>query len=100
VATVSAELVAAADPEARWGTCFGNRPFRAPVEYPEHNPVEVLMGDRTDDLKGTAKEKVGQLTDDRDLEAEGKRDKAKGDVKGGVDKAADAVKDGVDKITP
>lgn len=58
------------------------------------------MGDRTDDLKGTAKEKVGQLTDDRDLEAEGKRDKAKGDVKGGVDKAADAVKDGVDKITP
>ena len=58
------------------------------------------MGDRTDDLKGTAKEKVGQLTDDRDLEAEGKRDKAKGDVKGGVDKAADAVKDGVDKVTP
>jgi uncharacterized protein YjbJ (UPF0337 family) len=58
------------------------------------------MGDRTDELKGTAKEKAGQLTDDRDLEAEGKRDQAKGDVKRGVDNAADAVKDGVDKVTP
>jgi uncharacterized protein YjbJ (UPF0337 family) len=58
------------------------------------------MGDRTDELKGKAKEKAGQLTDDRDLEAEGKRDQAKGDVKRGVDDAADAVKDGIDKVTP
>jgi uncharacterized protein YjbJ (UPF0337 family) len=58
------------------------------------------MGDRTDDLKGTAKEKAGQLTDDRDLEAEGKRDRAKADVKRGVDGAADSVKRGVDKVTP
>ncbi len=58
------------------------------------------MGDRTDDLKGTAKEKAGQMTDDRELEAEGKRDKAKADIKRGVDDAADSVKRGVDKVTP
>ena len=58
------------------------------------------MGDRTDELKGKAKEKAGQLADDRDLEAEGKRDQAKGDVKRGVDDAAHAVKDGIDKVTP
>ena len=58
------------------------------------------MGDRTDDLKGTAKEKAGQLTDDRDLEAEGKRDQAKGDVKEGVDNAAEKVERGVDKVAP
>jgi uncharacterized protein YjbJ (UPF0337 family) len=58
------------------------------------------MGDRIDDLKGTAKEKAGQLTDDRDLEAEGKRDQAKADIKRGVDGAADKAKQGVDKVTP
>ncbi len=58
------------------------------------------MGDRTDDLKGTAKERAGQMTDDRELEAEGKRDKAKADIKRGVDDAADSVKRGVDKVTP
>ena len=58
------------------------------------------MGENIDQMKGTAKEKAGQLTDDRDLEAEGKRDQAKGDLKEGVDDAADKVKSGVDKVTP
>lgn len=58
------------------------------------------MGDRTDDLKGAAKEKAGRMTDNRDLEAEGKRDKAKADVKRGVDSVADKAKQGVDKVTP
>jgi uncharacterized protein YjbJ (UPF0337 family) len=58
------------------------------------------MGDKTDELKGTVKEEAGRMTDDRDLEAEGKRDKAKADIKRGVDDAADSVKRGVDKITP
>jgi uncharacterized protein YjbJ (UPF0337 family) len=58
------------------------------------------MGDKTDELKGTVKEEAGRRTDDRDLEAEGKRDKAKADIKRGVDDAADSVKRGVDKITP
>jgi uncharacterized protein YjbJ (UPF0337 family) len=58
------------------------------------------MGDRIDDLKGNVKEKAGRLTDDREMEAEGKRDKAKADIKRGVDSAADKAKQGVDKVTP
>ncbi|HSS56112.1 MAG TPA: CsbD family protein [Gaiellales bacterium] len=58
------------------------------------------MGENIDQMKGTAKEKAGQLTDDPDLEAEGKRDQAKGDLKEGVDNAADKIKRGVDKVTP
>ena len=58
------------------------------------------MGDKTDELKGTVKEEAGRMTDDRDLEAEGKRDKAKADIKRGVDDAADSVKRGVDRVTP
>jgi uncharacterized protein YjbJ (UPF0337 family) len=57
------------------------------------------MGDKTDELKGTVKEEAGRMTDDRDLEAEGKRDKAKADIKRGVDDAADSAKRGVDKVT-
>ena len=58
------------------------------------------MGDKTDELKGTVKEEAGRMTDDRDLEDEGKRDKAKADIKRGVDDAADSVKRGVDRVTP
>ena len=58
------------------------------------------MGENIDQMKGTAKEKAGQLTDDPDLEAEGKRDQAKGDLKEGVDNAAEKVKRGVDKVAP
>ena len=58
------------------------------------------MGENVDQLKGTAKEKAGRLKDDPELEAEGKRDRAKGDFKEGVDAAADRIKRGVDKVTP
>jgi uncharacterized protein YjbJ (UPF0337 family) len=58
------------------------------------------MGENMDDLKGKAKEGVGRATDDRDLEAEGKTDQTKADVKRGVNDAADAVKGGLDKVTP
>jgi len=58
------------------------------------------MGEKIDHMKGAAKEKTGQLKDDPDLEAEGKRDQAKGDLKEGVDKAAEKVKRGVDKVAP
>jgi uncharacterized protein YjbJ (UPF0337 family) len=58
------------------------------------------MGEKIDQMKGTAKEKAGQLGDDPELEQEGKRDKAKGDAKGAVDDAADKVKSGVDKVAP
>jgi uncharacterized protein YjbJ (UPF0337 family) len=58
------------------------------------------MGEKIDHMKGAAKEKTGQLKDDPDLEAEGKRDQAKGDLKEGVDNAAEKVKRGVDKVAP
>jgi uncharacterized protein YjbJ (UPF0337 family) len=51
------------------------------------------MGGTTDDMKGRAKEAVGTLTDNKDLEREGKLDQAKGDVKDAVDKVGDKVKD-------
>jgi uncharacterized protein YjbJ (UPF0337 family) len=48
-----------------------------------------------DELKGRAKEAVGDLTDNDDLKDEGKVDKASGSVKDKVDKAGDKVKDAV-----
>jgi uncharacterized protein YjbJ (UPF0337 family) len=54
----------------------------------------------TDDLKGRAKEAIGDLTDNEDLEREGKTDRAAGkvketlgDLKDKADDAIDAVKD-------
>ncbi|HSP04169.1 MAG TPA: CsbD family protein [Acidimicrobiales bacterium] len=46
-----------------------------------------------DDAKGRVKEAAGNLTGDKDLENEGKVDKAVGGVKDVADKAADKVKD-------
>ena len=39
------------------------------------------MAPNTDDLKGRAKEAVGDLTDNRDLKNEGKADRASGKAK-------------------
>jgi uncharacterized protein YjbJ (UPF0337 family) len=46
-----------------------------------------------DDMKGRAKEAVGDLTDDEKLKREGKTDQAVGKVKEKIDEAADKVKD-------
>jgi uncharacterized protein YjbJ (UPF0337 family) len=46
---------------------------------------------------GTIKEKAGQVTGDRDLEAEGKMDKAEGKVRSAVGHAKDAAKEIVGK---
>jgi uncharacterized protein YjbJ (UPF0337 family) len=52
------------------------------------------MGDgKADEMKGRAKEALGDLTDDQSLENEGKVDKAVGKVKDKVDDMADKVKD-------
>ena len=55
------------------------------------------MGEKIDDLKGKAKEAAGDLTDNKDLEREGKVDQGKADVKDKVgditDKVGDKVKD-------
>jgi uncharacterized protein YjbJ (UPF0337 family) len=45
-----------------------------------------------DKLKGAAKEKWGKLTDDRELESEGKADTLKGKVKIGVGSVKETIK--------
>jgi len=52
----------------------------------------------TDDLKGRAKEAVGDLTDNPDLKREGKADRAGGKVKDMIDKVEDKAKDLVDDV--
>jgi len=44
-----------------------------------------------DEAKGRAKEAVGDLTDDKDLQREGKADKATGKIKDAVDDVRDKV---------
>lgn len=46
-----------------------------------------------DKLKGKAKEAVGHITDNEKLEAEGKMDQAKGDLKSAAEKAKDTARD-------
>lgn len=50
------------------------------------------MGSTADDMKGRAKEAAGDLTDDRDLEREGKMDQAGAKVKETASDAVDKVK--------
>jgi uncharacterized protein YjbJ (UPF0337 family) len=53
------------------------------------------MGERTDDLKGRAKEAAGDLTDDKDLKREGQMDQAGASVKQKVGNTVDTAKDKV-----
>ena len=53
---------------------------------------------RANQVKGTIKEKTGQVTGNRDLEDEGATDKASGKVQSGVGDAKEEVKDAIDKI--
>jgi len=60
--------------------------------------TKTMTNDGTaDDLKGRAKEAVGDLTDDQSLKNEGKVDRASGAVKDKVGDAADSVKDALKK---
>jgi uncharacterized protein YjbJ (UPF0337 family) len=51
-----------------------------------------------DDLKGRAKEAVGDLTNNADLKREGKTDRAAGKVKEKLDEAKDKLEDVVDEV--
>lgn len=51
------------------------------------------MAENLDDLKGRAKEAAGDLTDNDDLQREGKIDQGKGEVKEMTDKVGDKIKD-------
>ena len=56
------------------------------------------MAPNTDDLKGRAKEAVGDLTDNRDLKNEGKADRASGKAKEFVDDVKDKTEDVIDRV--
>ena len=56
------------------------------------------MDGTTDDLKGRAKEAAGDLTDNDDLKAEGKADRASGKAKDFVADMKDKADDAVDKV--
>lgn len=49
--------------------------------------------DNFDEIKGRAKQAAGDLTDDEDLQREGKIDQATGTVKEKVGDVADKIKD-------
>jgi uncharacterized protein YjbJ (UPF0337 family) len=55
--------------------------------------MEIAMSGITDKIIGEAKDTVGKLTGDKKLQAEGKADKAKGEVKDAVHDAAKTVAD-------
>jgi len=65
---------------------------------PPANEEFVAMSGTTDDMKGRAKEAVGDLTDDDRLKREGKADRAAGSVKDKLDDAKDWVEDKVDDV--
>ncbi len=50
------------------------------------------MGGELDDAKGRIKEAAGDLTDDDELQREGKVDQGKGTAKDAVDKIGDKLK--------
>ena len=54
------------------------------------------MGEKIDKAKGHAKEAAGDLTDNKDLEREGKMDQAGGAGKGAAERAKDKVDESVD----
>ncbi|HYQ65327.1 CsbD family protein [Actinophytocola sp.] len=54
--------------------------------------IEDKLDGKADEVKGHVKETAGQVTNDENLEAEGKGDKTKGNLKQGVEKLKDAFK--------
>lgn len=56
------------------------------------------MGGTTDDMKGRAKEAIGDLTDDDEMRREGKTDRAVGAVKDKVEDAKDWAEDKIDDL--
>ena len=51
---------------------------------------------KAEELKGAAKEKLGDVTDNEDLQAEGAAEKAKANVKQTVEDAKDNLEDATD----
>ena len=56
------------------------------------------MAGKTDQMKGKAKEAVGDLTGNKDLKSEGKADRQAGEVKEKLGKVEEKVEEDVDKV--
>ena len=56
------------------------------------------MGEKMDEAKGRVKEAAGDLTDDKDLQREGKMDQAGATVKEKANDAVDTVKEKADEM--
>ena len=56
------------------------------------------MAGKSDQMKGKAKEAVGDLTGNKDLKSEGKADRQAGEVKEKVGKVEEKVDEGIDKV--
>ena len=56
------------------------------------------MEGKKDEMKGRVKEAAGDLTDNKDLQREGKTDKTAGKAKQKVEDAKDWVEDKIDDI--
>jgi uncharacterized protein YjbJ (UPF0337 family) len=56
------------------------------------------MSGEADKVKGRVKQAAGDLTDDKDLEREGKKDETAGKAKGAVGEAKDKVNETIDKL--
>ena len=54
--------------------------------------MDDKLGNAAEDAKGKAKEAVGNVTDDEELERQGKTDQAKSDLKDAGEKVKDAFK--------
>ncbi len=52
--------------------------------------LDDKVENKTDDLKGKAKEATGRATDDEDMKAEGKTDQTKSSLKDAKEKVKDA----------
>ncbi len=50
------------------------------------------VNNKLEDIQGQAKEKIGQATGDEELEAQGRGDQAKADIKQAGEKVKDAFK--------
>jgi uncharacterized protein YjbJ (UPF0337 family) len=56
------------------------------------------MTNKVEKVKGHAKEAVGDLTGDDELEREGKRDRLAGGAKDKAEQVKDKVEEGIDKV--
>jgi uncharacterized protein YjbJ (UPF0337 family) len=54
---------------------------------------------KSEQIKGNAKESVGNALGDKELEQEGQKDKAAGKAKEAVEKAKDKANEAIDKLS-